>query len=164
MLDNHGGKELAVVGEDLGDAHYRYQNVEGFQHCGTIDVRTRKEVISWLEMIIKESQLEARGAIQDEVEHLGEQTPNNPEGLYYVKHECALKPHARSEALCTAAVQTPCLIRPGLHVGDALVCFAVMKIVECLCGLHVSCARPATTGGTATRAGSGETICLTAVG
>jgi hypothetical protein len=55
--------------------------------AGTIEVRTRKEVISWLEMIIHESQLQARGGVQAEVEHLGEQTPLNPEGLYYVRHE-----------------------------------------------------------------------------
>lgn len=51
-------------------------------------------MISWLEMIIHESQLAARGGVQEEVEHLGEQTPSNPEGLYYVRHEyvCPCQP------------------------------------------------------------------------
>jgi hypothetical protein len=57
--------------------------------AGTIEVRTRKEVISWLEMIIHESQLQARGGLEEELERLGEQTPSNPDGLYYVRHEYA---------------------------------------------------------------------------
>lgn len=76
--------------------------------AGTIEVRTRKEVISWLEMIMHESRIQASGGLQEEVEHLGEQTPSNPDGLYYVRHECVAVLHIRTQPLLFATTESPC--------------------------------------------------------
>eukprot|EP00892_Ulva_mutabilis_P000847 jgi/Ulvmu1/10763/UM068_0053.1 len=83
LVDKDDNAVLAVEGEDLGDAHYDYHNVEGFDKYGTIQVHTRKEVVEWLEMIIHETQLKSKGSDSS----MQEQTPVDEDGLYYTRHE-----------------------------------------------------------------------------
>lgn len=83
LVDKDDNAVLAVEGEDQGDAHYNYHNVDGFEQYGTIQVNTRKEVIEWLEMIIHETQLKSKGSESS----LLDPPALDENGLYYTRHE-----------------------------------------------------------------------------
>eukprot|EP00878_Enallax_costatus_P018895 GHUV01019918.1.p1 GENE.GHUV01019918.1~~GHUV01019918.1.p1 ORF type:complete len:426 (+),score=149.02 GHUV01019918.1:854-2131(+) len=78
LVNNTGKKQLAVTGEDLGDAHYHYRSSKPFAKYGILDCRNRTEVLVWLERVISESG-GAAGAhlMADE---------NNPDGAYFTQH------------------------------------------------------------------------------
>ena len=89
LLTSDGRRVLAAVGNDNGNAHYGYESMPQFQEYGSRECTNRKEMTSWLEMVMHESQLQATGAVAEEIAHLGEPTDDNPEGLYYVDVKCA---------------------------------------------------------------------------
>ena len=54
-----GGETLAAVGDDAGDAHYRYVTAPGFvppPRAGPLRARNRRDLQAWLDAVIKESQ------------------------------------------------------------------------------------------------------------
>lgn len=55
LIDQHGEEHLAAVAEDTGDAHYQYHNTKAFAKFGALDSHQRKDLLMWLEMIIKET-------------------------------------------------------------------------------------------------------------
>jgi hypothetical protein len=55
LVDQHGQEHLAAVAEDLGDAHYNYRNTQAFAKFGAMETHQRKELLMWLDMIIKET-------------------------------------------------------------------------------------------------------------
>ena len=83
--DQEGNKVLGAQGFDHGDAHYLYKIAPKFTtKYGTIQCHNRKDLVSWLEMVIKESRMLADGTVEIEKALLGAPTADNPEGLYYV--------------------------------------------------------------------------------
>ncbi|GMH41692.1 hypothetical protein BSKO_09602 [Bryopsis sp. KO-2023] len=97
LIDKLGREVLAVTADDQGDAHYRYKNAKGFNHYGRLDSNSRKDVIMWLEKIIRLSQ-QRRGAGQSEgSSRLKIETEDHPEGVYLVRdsQEHVVLPDAR---------------------------------------------------------------------
>lgn len=93
LTTEDGQQVLAAVGVDHGDAHYNYLTSKEFtKRYGTIECHNRKDLVQWLEMVIKESKLLYTGRIQAEKSQLGQVTLENPEGLYYVSSRCATLP------------------------------------------------------------------------
>jgi hypothetical protein len=99
---------LAAVGVDHGNAHYSYRSLRDFNSYGSIECTNRKDITSWLEMVMRESQMRATGQVAEEIAHLGEPTPANPQGLYYVKIRCA-----RETRLCLLAFSKRGLVLTG---------------------------------------------------
>ena len=59
LVHADGGETLAAVGDDAGDAHYRYVTAPGFApppQAGPLRARNRRDLQSWLDAVIKESQ------------------------------------------------------------------------------------------------------------
>jgi hypothetical protein len=84
LLTSTGKRVLAAVGTDHGNAHYSYRSLPEFDAYGSRECTNRKEMTSWLEMVMHESQMQAAGEVEEEIAHLGEPTPDNPDGWYYV--------------------------------------------------------------------------------
>jgi hypothetical protein len=55
LIDQSGAEHLAAVAEDMGDAHYKYHNTKAFARFGVLETHQRKDLLMWLEMIIKET-------------------------------------------------------------------------------------------------------------
>ncbi|CAD7696583.1 unnamed protein product, partial [Ostreobium quekettii] len=60
LIDDKEREVLAATAEDQGDAHYLYKNSKGFNQHGKLDSQKRRELIKWLEKIIRSSQTQVR--------------------------------------------------------------------------------------------------------
>ncbi|GLC72914.1 hypothetical protein PLESTF_001309200 [Pleodorina starrii] len=87
LVTDTGNEVLAITAEDHGNSHYVYQSTGAFAKYGALNSKNRADTISWLEMIIKESQIKVDSQLAEEMAHAGEPTPDNPLGLYYTQHK-----------------------------------------------------------------------------
>jgi hypothetical protein len=138
LLTNDGKQVLAAVGTDHGNAHYSYRSLPEFEAYGSQECTNRKEMICWLEMVMHESKLQASGEVANEIAHLGEPTPDNPDGLYYVDFRCVLDLiNFRSTELKIRRFVRPRAffnLRHCLH-DDALPC--TMQHVQCILSVQL---------------------------
>lgn len=47
LVDRAGGKHLAAIGDDLGDAHYAYRSTKPFTKYGRLECHNRNELHIW---------------------------------------------------------------------------------------------------------------------
>ncbi|GIL79408.1 hypothetical protein Vretifemale_8693 [Volvox reticuliferus] len=87
LVTDTGNEVLAISAEDHGNSHYVYHSTGAFAKYGTLNSKNRADTISWLEMIIKDSQIKVDSQLAAEVAHAGKPTPDNPLGLYYTQHK-----------------------------------------------------------------------------
>ncbi|GLI68261.1 hypothetical protein VaNZ11_012616 [Volvox africanus] len=87
LVTDTGNEVLAISAEDHGNSHYVYHSTGAFAKYGTLNSKNRADTISWLEMIVKDSQIKVDSQLAAEVADAGKPTPDNPLGLYYTQHK-----------------------------------------------------------------------------
>ncbi|GFR52865.1 hypothetical protein Agub_g15493, partial [Astrephomene gubernaculifera] len=87
LITDTGNEVLAISAEDHGNSHYGYQSTGAFTKYGMLNSKNRAETISWLEMVVKESQTRTDCPMGQEGAHVGEPTPDNPLGIYFTQHK-----------------------------------------------------------------------------